>query len=164
MIIFWCLYNYVANMNRALKGIKSDNFVDFICSDHWDFIVTSNKVVLLSNLLVVEKYIKNWNSINVKDIQSAQLSQSKSYLKILSISYLIKGTNTSINMNIIKTVIKSTYIFNNIHIVSKLRIVKVSPKSDIAIVWINIWNLQNSLLAKTLINRCFNIRSYIAII
>jgi len=37
-----------------------------------------------------------------------------------------------------ETVIKTTHVFNNTHIVFKPRIVKVSPKSDMVIVWINI--------------------------
>ena len=63
--------NHIANINRTLKGVKLDNFVDFICSYHQGLIVTSNKVVLLLDLLVVKKYIKNSNSVNAKDIQSA---------------------------------------------------------------------------------------------
>jgi len=43
--------------------------------------------------------------MNASDVQSTQLSQSKSYLKILSIPYLIEGTNTSIDANIMKTVL-----------------------------------------------------------
>jgi len=37
-----------------------------------------------------------------------------------------------------ETVIKTTHVFNNTHIISKPRVVKVSPKSDMAIVWIDI--------------------------
>jgi len=76
--------------------------------------------------------------MNTKDIQSAWLLQSKSYLKILSISYLIEDTNTPINASVMETIIKTTHVFNNTCIVSKLRVVKVSPKSDMAIVWIDI--------------------------
>ena len=72
--------------------------------------------------------------MNVNNVQGTQLLQSKSYLKILSILYLIGSTNTLINTNIIETIIKTTHIFNNIQIASKLRVIKVSPKSDMAIV------------------------------
>ena len=68
---------------------------------------------------MVERYIKNANSVDTNDIQSTYLQQFKSYLKILGILYLIESTNTSINSSIIETVIKSTYIFNNICITSK---------------------------------------------
>ena len=74
------------------------------------------------------------------DIQTAYLSQSKSYLKILDISYYIEGTNTPVDSGIIELIIKSTHIFNNINIISKLHIIKVSLKSDMTIVWIDIWD------------------------
>jgi len=61
-----------------------------------------------------------------------------SYLKILNISYLIEGMNTSINTSIMKTIIKITHAFNNVQIASKLRAVKVFPKFNMAIVWIDI--------------------------
>jgi len=54
------------------------------------------------------------------------------------ILYIIKGTNILINSSIIESIIKSTYIFDNIHITLKLYIIKVSPKSDMSIVWIDI--------------------------
>ena len=76
--------------------------------------VNSNKITLLSDLLVVEIYIKNLNSMNTEDIQSMQLPLSKSYLKILGISYLIKSMNIPINTSIIETIIKTTHVFNNI--------------------------------------------------
>ena len=74
--------------------------------------VNSNKITLLSDLLVVEIYIKNLNSMNTEDIQSMQLPLSKSYLKILGIPYLIK--DILINASIIETIIKTTHVFNNI--------------------------------------------------
>ena len=52
--------------------------------------------------------------MNTEDIQSMQLPQSKSYLKILSIFYLIEDINTPIDTSAIKTVIKTTYVFDNI--------------------------------------------------
>jgi len=91
---------YVANINCTLKDVKSNNF---ICSDYWSLIVNSNKVALPSDFLVVETCIKNLNFINAKDIQSTWLPQSKSYLEILSIPYLIKDTNTPIDTSVMET-------------------------------------------------------------
>jgi len=64
----------------------------------------------------------------------AQSSQSKLYLKILDISYFIKDTNLSIILDIIKSIIKSTYIFNDIVLASYSWVIKISPKSDMAVV------------------------------
>jgi len=56
---------------------------------------------------------------------SPWLSQSKSYLKIIGISYLMENTNVSINSNMVKSIIKNTYIFNNVTLTSKLRVINV---------------------------------------
>ena len=82
----------------------------------------------------------------------------------LDISYFIEDTNLSITSEIIERVIKTTYIFNDIILVSHLHINKISLKSDMVMIWVDIWDSQNSTKAKCLINRCFNIEHHIAII
>ena len=144
--------DHVANLNCALKSIKSDTIVEFICINHCSLIVTANKIAILSELYVVENYIKNTTFVDSNDIQSACLPQSKSYLKILDIFYLIESTNMPINSSVVESIIKSTHIFDNVHIVSKPCIIKVSPKSDMAIIWINIWDSQSGTSTKMLIN------------
>ena len=57
-----------------------------------------------------------------------------------------------INSDIMELFIKTLHIFDNINIASRFYIIKVSSKSDMAIVWIDIWDSQNSLTAKNLIN------------
>jgi len=47
--------------------------------------------------------------------------------------------STSITSNVVEDIIKKNYIFNNIILASKSCIIKVSPKSDMAIVWMDIW-------------------------
>ena len=64
----------------------------------------------------------------------------------------------------VEEIIRGSHIFNNIILASKLCIIKVSPKSDIAIVWMDIWDAQSGKKAKELINRYFNVGSYIATI
>ena len=61
----------------------------------------------------------------------------------------------------VENIIKKNHIFNNIVLALKPQIIKVFPKSDMAIIWIDIWNIQSNSKAKGLINRCFNVRSYI---
>jgi len=77
---------------------------------------------------------------------------------------MIEKTNTPISANVIETIIKNNYIFNNIVIALKSHIIKVSLKSNIAIIWLDIWDIQSNSYARGLINRCFNIERYIAII
>jgi len=117
--------------------------------------------MLPSDLQTIEQYIKNVNNINSNNMLTSHLLQSKHYLKIIDISYLIENTNTSINSSVIETILKNTYFFNNISLASKLRIIKVSLKSDIAIIWVDIWDSQSDTSAKTLINHCFNVESHI---
>jgi len=124
--------------------------------------ITTNKVVSQLNLQIIKHYIKNISNIEVSHVKVSRLSQSKSYLKIISIPYFIENTNTPIIANVVKTIIKENHIFNNIVLASRLRIIKVSPKSDMSIIWINIWDVKAGTKAKDLINRCFNIGSYIA--
>jgi len=93
------------------------------------------------DLSTVEKYIKNINSIDLDDIMIPRLPQSKSYLKFLSIPYLIEDTNVFINSNIVKRIIKSTHIFNGVVLAFKPRVIKAFSKSDIAVIWVNIWDI-----------------------
>ena len=123
--------DHVINLNHTLKDIKLN---DFIQTDYRGLIIVSNKVASLSDICVISNYIKNANNMDLNNIQEACLLQSKLYLKILGISYLLESTNISINSSVIKSIIKATHIFNNIKITSKPHVVKVSLKSDMAII------------------------------
>ena len=123
--------DHVINLNHTLKDIKLN---DFIQTDYRGLIIVSNKVASLSDICVISNYIKNANNMDPNNIQEACLLQSKLYLKILGISYLLESTNISINSSVIKSIIKATHIFNNIKITSKPHVVKISLKSDMAII------------------------------
>ena len=125
---------YVLNMNRALKNIKSDVIVDFICTDAIEIIMVTNKVAVLVDLQFIKQYIKGANSINFNEAEFPRLSQSKSYLKIISLSYLQGNSDNFINSNVVKKIIKDNHIFNNIILASKPYIIKVSLKSDMTII------------------------------
>ena len=126
--------DYVININCTLKGIKSDVVADFIRSDFRGLIVVANKVPASSNISIINNYIKNSFGSDVNNIQDACLPQFKSYLKILGIPYLMENTNTPMDSNVMENIIKASHIFNDIKIASKLRVCKVSLKSDIVIV------------------------------
>ena len=91
---------------------------------------------------------------------------SKSYLKIIRIPYYPHSDNrqTKLSSDDIQSILKQNHIFDNISLASKPRVIKVSPKSDMALVWIDIWDIQSGKNAKMLINRCFNVGNYIATI
>jgi len=94
-------------------------------------------------------------------VKTPHLLQSKSYLKIISLLYLMENMNIPITLDVVEKILKSNHIFNNILIASWPRIIKVFPKSDIAIIWLNIWDFQSSMNTRGLINRCFNVSSFI---
>jgi len=97
---------------------------------------------------MIKKYIKNISNINTDKVEVSRLPQSKLYLKIIGILYWIENTNTPILADVVESIIRSNYIFNNITIASKLCIIKVSPKSDMSITWLNIWDVQSSSKAR----------------
>ena len=116
------------------------------------------------DLQIIKNYIKNAKYIIAEEVEILQLLQSKLYLKIISIPYLWENTNTSITSEVVKDILKKNHIFDNIMLALRLWIIKVSLKSDMAIIWIDIWDIQSSNKAKGLINKYFNIESYIATI
>jgi len=63
-----------------------------------------------------------------------------------------------------KEIIKSSYFLNDITLAFHSHVIKTFLKSDIIVIWVNVWNFQNKTKAKGLINRYFNIRHYIATI
>ena len=150
---------HITNLNRALKNIKFK-----VMADQANIIIVTNKVALLLDLQTIKKYVKNTNHIKADKVKVPHLSQSKSYLKIIGIFYMLENTNTPITADIVKFIIKSNHIFNNIMITSRSHIIKVSLKSDIVIIWLDIWNVQSGSNTKDLINRYFNVGSYIATI
>ena len=79
---------------------------------------------------------------------SPYLSQSKLYLKILKVPYFLENTNLSITSDVIEEIIKDIHLFNDIFLAFFSYIIKVFPKSDMAIIWINIWDSQNGTKAK----------------
>ena len=86
-------------------------------------------------------------------------------MKIIGILYfLYDSSNERLIPNNVEDIIKQNQIFDNIVLVLKLRVIKILPKSDMLIIWIDIWDVQSSSKAKSLINRCFNIGRFIATI
>ena len=129
---------HITNLNRILKSIKLEVIADFVYSDYTEIMIVTNKVATSLNLQTIEKYIKETYQINLEKVKIPKLSQFKLYLKIISILYLLKNTNTPISADVVETIIKNNHIFNNIIIASRLRIIKVFPKLNMAIIWLDI--------------------------
>jgi len=87
---------------------------------------------------MIEDYVKNAEHINSDDVEIPYLPQSRSYLKIIGILYLMENTNIFLNSSIVETILKNNHIFNSMVIISESCIIKVSPKSDMTIIWLDI--------------------------
>jgi len=147
-----------------LKNIKSDIMADFICIENRRVVITTNKITGALDLQTIERYIKNMNDIKANQVEAPKLPQSKLFLKIIGIPYISEATYTPITADVMEKIIKDNHIFNNMVLVLRPRVIKVLLKSNMSIIWIDIWNAQSGVKAKELINRCFNVGSYIATI
>jgi len=83
---------------------------------------------------MIERYIKNAKHAIAKGVEVSCLSQYKLYLKIIGISYIKENTNIPINADTVKEILKRNHIINNIILVLRPYVIKVSLKSDIAII------------------------------
>ena len=155
--------SHIVNINQALKAIKSSTIANFFQVEDKSIVITTNNVSSDSDLQKIKKYVSSLSS-NADKVSLAWLPQSKSYLKIVDIPFNSEKTNSRILLDEIENVLKNNHLFNNIVLASKPHVIKVSPKSNMAIVWINIWDTQNGSNTKKVINHWFNISSYIAIV
>ena len=155
----------VANINRQLRNAKTDILVDYIRSDSNGITIVTNKVAQPLDLTIIDQFVKNSCDLNALQVEESRLPKSKSYLKIIGIPfYLHVNLQDRLTSVDIKIILWQNHIFDNVTLASKLKVIKASPKSNMAIVWIDIWDVQSGQNAKMLINRCFNVSNYIATI
>ena len=148
-----------------MRNAKTDLLVDYIRSDSNRIIIVTNKVAQPPDLTIIDQFVKNSNNINALQVEELRLPKSKSYLKIIGILfYSHVNLQDRLTLADIEIILQQNYIFDNVTLVLKPRVIKVSPKSNMAIVWINIWDVQSGQNAKMLINKCFNVSNYIAMI
>ena len=88
--------NHITNLNKVMKNIKSDTMVDFVRLEISSITIVTNKVISALELQTIENYIKNINYIKAEGVEALLLPQSKSYIKIIGISYLKEDTYTFI--------------------------------------------------------------------
>jgi len=107
----------ITNINKCLKNTKSDIIADFICLTNDEVIITTNKPANISDLSIIKKYVKNINNINSNNIDCLHLPKSKLYLKIIGLPHNIK--NGMLTSEVIKDVLKDSYLFENVVLASK---------------------------------------------
>ena len=64
---------HVTNLNRNLRNAKSEVLVNFIQLDLLGITVVTNKVSLNSDLIIIEKYVKNLENINSTQVKTPWL-------------------------------------------------------------------------------------------
>ena len=126
---------HVANLNRLLHNAKSEVLTDYIHSDPIGITIVTNKVSQQSDMVIINNYVKSLDNINSLQVDKLHHPKSKSYLKIISIPFFPHANSQErLTLNDIKMILKQNHIFDNISLASKPRVIKISPKSDIAIV------------------------------
>ena len=119
---------HVTNMNRVLKNIKMEVMVNFVQLDPSETVIMTNKVASPLDLQTIKNYVKNTDCINTEEVEVSIIPQSKSYLKIMGIPYLQENMNTLLTSKVVEDIIKKNHIFNNIALVSRSHIIKVSSQ------------------------------------
>jgi len=155
--------NHIFQINSHLKNIKSTLRAEFIRPCPGSISIITNNVPNPSDLTIMEKHFKSIEGIDTNEVLAPHLPQSKSYLKITGIPYLCSDGN-KISSDNVTDFMKHIELFENISLAAKPRIIRASPKSDIAIIWFDIWDTQNGSKAKLLINHSFNLGRHIATI
>ena len=127
---------HIANINKCLRNIKLDIVTNFIHITNNKVIIIMNKPAIASDLMAIEKYIKNIDNIKLNSIKSPCLSKFKLYLKITRLPHKLE--QGVLSPEIIEGILKESHLFEDIMLVLKPCIIKVSPKSDSVVVWIDI--------------------------
>ena len=159
-LIMKSAYKQITNINEHLKNFNSDIITDFICLSNNGIIITTNRPANATELSRIENFLKKIDNINPISIEAPCLPKSKSYMKIVGLPY--NSELGTITPDFIEGILKETHLFKDATLASKPCVIKVSPKSDKVVVWVNIWDSQSSSAAKNIINYCFNIGCYIA--
>jgi len=153
---------HTSNINKCLKNSKSDIIADFICITNNGIVITTKKLANNLNLSTIKKYLKNIKNIDPNSIESPHLPKFKSYMKIIGLPYKID--QEVITPDFIKGVLKDMHLFKDVVLASKPHVIKASPKSNMAVVWMDIWDSQSGSCVKNIINCQFNVGQFIATI
>jgi len=133
---------HVANINRQLCNVKSEVLINYIRADPLGITIITSKVCQQSDLLIIDQYVKNSNNVNALQVEEPRLPKLKSYLKIIGIPfYPHANSQECLTSSDIESILKQNHIFDNISLASRPRVIKVSPKLDMSIVWIDIWDV-----------------------
>ena len=161
-LIMKSAHKHIANINECLKKSNSDIIADFIHLSNNGIIITTNCPANVTELSRIKNFLKKIDNIDPVSIEVPHLPKSKSYMKIIGLPY-----NSELGVVIpdfIEGILKKMHLFKDVTLASKPRVIKVSPKSNKAVVWVDIWDSQSGSAAKNIINRRFNIGCFVTTI
>jgi len=118
--------------------------------------MSTNFIASAAELEVIKQWLKKVAGLAASTMVEPCLPQSKSFLKILDVSYWGNNSLLPITQAQVESVIANTPIFEEVVLASRPCIIKVSPSLDMLVIWIDIWDSQKGSKSKTLINRSFN--------
>jgi len=161
-LIMKSAYKHITNTNECPKNSNSDIIADFIHPSNNGIIITTNHPANVTEISRIENFLKKIDNINPVSIEVSHLPKSKSYMKIVGLPY--NSELGVVTPDFIEGVLKETHLFKDVTLASKPRVIKASPKSNKAVVWVDIWDSQSGSAAKNIINRHFNIGCFVATI
>jgi len=94
--------------------------------------------------------LKKIDNIDPSSIEAPCLPKSKSYMKIIGLP--LNSESGTITPDFIESVLKEIHLFKDATLASKPRVIKASPKSNKAVIWVDIWDSQSGSVAKNIIN------------
>ena len=149
-------------LNKALLTIHSGLKVESIWRAWKGISMATNGVALASDLSIIKKCLNNDMEFTDNDIGSPHLPQSKTYLKILGVLFWCNQSSLPVTPAQVEGILAKTPVFEGITLVSKPRIIRASPRSDMAVIWVDNWDSQKGTKGKCLINRTFNFGKHVA--
>ena len=124
--------------NKSLVEASSKLGIEYVCKTQDSVSMSTNSVTLAAELEVIKQQLKKTASLSETTEIESYLPQSKSFLKVLDISYQNSNTSLPITLAQVGAALFSFPLFENITLVFLSCIIKVSPSSNISVIWIDI--------------------------
>ena len=146
----------VESCNRGLVEAHSKLRVKLVHKAQNGISISTTFIASAAELEVIKQWLKKVAGLAASTVVELCLPQSKSFLKILGVSYWGNNSLLPITQAQVKSVITNTPIFEGVVLTSCSCIMKAFPSSDMSVIWIDIWDSQKGSKGKTLINCSFN--------
>ena len=100
--------------------------------------MSTNSVASAAELEVIKQWLKKTAGLGESTEVEPHLSQSKSFLKVLGVPYWDSKSSLSITPAQVAEALSCSSLFESITLASMPCIMKVSPSSDMSVIWIDI--------------------------